>query len=139
MLHFILLKILLTFKNIGSKNRFVWSLLTNDQKYATDDGWVGPFLNRLGKWKMFQKLSRQQTYSAKINDQLCQHHSYLTRFSQRHKFKIWICGYLGACYLKLAISLSTGYSFWDRLRNFLLKFTWIVLSVHKLNKLGKFW
>ena len=41
---------------------------------------------------------------------------------------------------------DTGYSFWDRLRNFLHKFTWIVhrerrivLSVHKLNKLGKFW
>ena len=34
---------------------------------------------------------------------------------------------------------STGYSFWDRLRNFLLKFTWIVLSVHKFDKLGKFW
>ena len=33
----------------------------------------------------------------------------------------------------------TGYSFWDRLRNFLHKFTWIVLSVHKLNKLDKFW
>ena len=33
----------------------------------------------------------------------------------------------------------TGYSFWDRLRNFLHKFTWIVLSVNKLNKLGKFW
>ena len=31
-----------------------------------------------------------------------------------------------------------GYSFWDRLRNFLQKFTWIFLSVHKLNKLGKF-
>ena len=31
------------------------------------------------------------------------------------------------------------YSLWDRLRNFLLKSTWIVLSVHKLNKLGKFW
>ena len=34
---------------------------------------------------------------------------------------------------------STGYSFWDWLLNFLHKFTWIVLSVHKLNKLGKFW
>ena len=34
---------------------------------------------------------------------------------------------------------NTGYSFWDRLRNFLHKFTWIVLSVHNLNKLGKFW
>ena len=34
--------------------------------------------------------------------------------------------------------LFTGYSFWDRLRNFLHKFIWIVLSVHKLNKLGKF-
>ena len=33
----------------------------------------------------------------------------------------------------------TGYSFWDRLHNFLHKFTWVVLSVHKLNKLGKFW
>ena len=33
----------------------------------------------------------------------------------------------------------TGYSFWDRLRNFLHIFAWIVLSVHKLNKLGKFW
>ena len=56
--------------------RFVRSLFTtNDQKYATVDEWVGPFLNRLGKWKMFQKLSRQQTYSAKINDQLCQHHT----------------------------------------------------------------
>ena len=32
----------------------------------------------------------------------------------------------------------TGNSFWDRLCNFLHKFTWIVLSVHKLNKLGKF-
>ena len=31
---------------------------------------------------------------------------------------------------------NTGYSFWDRLRNFLNKLTWIVLSVHKLNKLG---
>ena len=30
--------------------------------------------------------------------------------------------------------LTTGYSFWDRLRNFLFKFTGIVLSVHKLNK-----
>ena len=34
---------------------------------------------------------------------------------------------------------NTGYSFWDQLRNFLHKFTRIVLSVHKLNKLGKFW
>ena len=34
--------------------------------------------------------------------------------------------------------ICTGYSFWDRLRK-LHKFTWIVLSVHKLNKLGKFW
>ena len=33
----------------------------------------------------------------------------------------------------------TGYSFWDRLRNFFHKFTRIVLSVHKLNKVGKFW
>ena len=34
---------------------------------------------------------------------------------------------------------NTGYSFLDRLRNCLHKFTWIVLSVLKLNKLGKFW
>ena len=34
---------------------------------------------------------------------------------------------------------GTGYSFWDRLRNFLHKFSWIVLSVHKLNKLDKYW
>ena len=33
----------------------------------------------------------------------------------------------------------TGYSFWDRFLDFLHKFRWIVLSVHKLNKLGKFW
>ena len=33
----------------------------------------------------------------------------------------------------------TGYSFWDRLRSFLHKFTRIVLSVHNLNKPGKFW
>ena len=39
---------------------------------------------------------------------------------------------------KLSNMLNTGYSFWDRLHNFLQKFTWIVLSVHKLNKLGKF-
>ena len=32
--------------------------------------------------------------------------------------------------------ILTGYSFWDRMRNSLHKFTWIVLSVHKLNKLG---
>ena len=31
---------------------------------------------------------------------------------------------------------NTGYSYWDGLRNFLHKFTWIFLSVHKLNKLG---
>ena len=35
--------------------------------------------------------------------------------------------------------ICTGYSFWNRLRNFLHKFTWIVLSVHKLKKLCKFW
>ena len=35
--------------------------------------------------------------------------------------------------------MHTDCSFWDWLRNFLHKFTWIVLSVHKLNKLGKFW
>ena len=34
---------------------------------------------------------------------------------------------------------GTGYSFWDPLLNSLHKFIWIVLSVHKLNKLGKFW
>ena len=34
---------------------------------------------------------------------------------------------------------DTGYSFWDQLCNFLHKFTRIVLSVHKLNKPGKFW
>ena len=39
----------------------------------------------------------------------------------------------------IGFSVATGYSFWDRLRNFLHKFTWVVLSVHKLNKLGKFW
>ena len=34
---------------------------------------------------------------------------------------------------------DTGYSFWDWLRNFLHKFPWIILSVHKLNKIWKFW
>ena len=34
---------------------------------------------------------------------------------------------------------STCYSFWDLLHIFLHKFTWIVLSVYKLNKLGKLW
>ena len=29
------------------------------------------------------------------------------------------------------IELRTGYSFWDWLRNFLNKFTWIVLSVEQ--------
>ena len=33
----------------------------------------------------------------------------------------------------------TGYSLWDQPHNFLHKFTRIVLSLHKLNKLGKFW
>ena len=33
----------------------------------------------------------------------------------------------------------TGYYFWDLLRNFLHKYIWIILTVHKLNKLGKFW
>ena len=38
------------------------------------------------------------------------------------------------------IQIYTGYSFWDRLRNFLHKITLCnCLSVHKLNKLGKFW
>ena len=36
------------------------------------------------------------------------------------------------------LNLGTGYSFWDGLHNFLHKFTWIVLSVHKMNKLDKF-
>ena len=42
-------------------------------------------------------------------------------------------------FFKHTVHLGTGYSFWDRLCNFLHKFTWIVLTVHKLNKLGKFW
>ena len=37
------------------------------------------------------------------------------------------------------VDQDTGYSFWDGLCNFVHKFTWIVLSVHTLNKLGKFW
>ena len=40
----------------------------------------------------------------------------------------------GSTYLVL-----TGHSFWDRLRSCLHAFTWIVLSVHTLNKMGKFW
>ena len=35
--------------------------------------------------------------------------------------------------------VNTGYSFQDRFHNFLDKFTRIVMSVHKLNKLGRFW
>ena len=35
--------------------------------------------------------------------------------------------------------LGTDCSFWDRLHNFLHKFTRIVFSVLKLNNLGKFW
>ena len=42
--------------------------------------------------------------------------------------------YIPICIKKDAV---TDYSFWDWLRNFLQKFTWVVLSVHKLNKLGK--
>ena len=38
-----------------------------------------------------------------------------------------------------SLAFFTGYSFWDWLRNFLHKFPWIVLSVHKLNKIWKFW
>ena len=54
------------------------------------------------------------------------------------------CMILGSFYAMLGFiaiihCVNTGYSFWDHLRNFLHKFTWIVLSVHKLNKLGKFW
>ena len=48
---------------------------------------------------------------------------------------IYLCTYT----LYVHMYLGTGYSFWDWLRNFLLKFTWIVLLVHKLNKLAKFW
>ena len=46
-----------------------------------------------------------------------------------------------ASFLSIAMVtyLDTGYSFLDRLRNFLHRFTWIVLRVHKLNKLSKFW
>ena len=39
--------------------------------------------------------------------------------------------------LEMFWGIVTGYSFWDQLCNFLHKFTWIVLSVHDLNKLGK--
>ena len=46
---------------------------------------------------------------------------------------IWVFTFYLYC------SYQRRYSFWDRLCNFLHKFTWIVLSVHKLNKLGKFW
>ena len=41
--------------------------------------------------------------------------------------------------LSVFYNLCTGYSFWDRLCHFLHKFTWIVLSVYKLNKRDKFW
>ena len=41
--------------------------------------------------------------------------------------------------LNTYVSICTGYSFWDWLCNFLHRFTWIVLSVHKLKKLCKFW
>ena len=42
-------------------------------------------------------------------------------------------------YLSHATEEVTGYSFWDRFHNFLHRFTWIVLALHKLNKLGKLW
>ena len=42
------------------------------------------------------------------------------------------------CLDKFFSHFDTNYSFWDQLRNFLHKFTWIVLSANKLNKLGKF-
>ena len=48
---------------------------------------------------------------------------------------IYLCTYT----LYVHMYLGTGYSFWDWLRNFLLKFTWIVFLVHKLKKLGKLW
>ena len=57
--------------------------------------------------------------------------------SQRVEIISW---YLKALFMNYQFfHCHTGYSFWDRLRNFLHKFTWIVLSVHKLNNLGKFW
>ena len=50
------------------------------------------------------------------------------------KLRVEVCKKSTAEFSRLYYS----YSFWDWLRNFLQKFTWIVLSVLKLNKLGKF-
>ena len=42
----------------------------------------------------------------------------------------YIGSYVLFKYLLSPTDVCTGYSFWDRLRNFLHKFTWIFLSVH---------
>ena len=69
-------------------------------------------------------------------------HLYQEIFSSHNWVKLILDQYSQQIYFLLLPKLhifATGYSFWDRLRNFLHKFTSIVFSVHKLNKLGKFW
>ena len=58
-------------------------------------------------------------------------HLVYSRKCSRHK--VYPYSELSLCFF------CTGYSFWDRLLSCFHRFTWIILSVRKLNKLGKFW
>ena len=59
--------------------------------------------------------------------------------SMKKCLDLWILKTNKSPCLDSVLWLRTGYSFWDRLHNYLHKFPWIVLSVHKLNKIWKFW
>ena len=92
-------------------------------------------------WLFFLLLHTIQGADAQIYFWLLQYTNFNDQFL--HFFilmiKAWtkIVPWPRVRYHELLIQIM--YSFWDRFRNFLHKFTWIVLSVHNLNKLGKFW
>ena len=82
--------------------------------------WMKIFTLRTTKKNYLYNLSKGSTQSKN-----CFVHQKLSTFLQKSTIE--------------SVHVCTDYSLWDRLRNFLQKFTWIVLSVHKLKKLGKFW
>ena len=93
------------------------------------------FCNRWSK----QSKVKVRTHGISNSKSICRFRSLRNKFQ---KFKNFISFESNKCSKSSSMTsdiASTGYSLWDRLRNFLHKFTWIVLSFHYLNKLGRFW
>ena len=103
----------------------------------------------VGNLLMEAMLNQQYWFLEKTKSNICRwvpismeksKHSLLpTPISLRTYLDLWPRVWKLSLRYTYIIFTDTGYSFWEWLRNFWCKFTWIVLSVHKLNKLGKFW